>query len=299
MIGCAPAPDAARTDDLTADLAALKARVETLETHTHADGSADRLDALEADVAAHDADLLALDDRVTSLETDAVAQATAVDAIDDRVAALETTAADQATVDALTDRVESIEAGNWRVGVTLTPVSGTVAKLPHVQQWTPVKMEATSVATFASDVGTSVANAKMTCSIGSSDDFSCAEGAPQLGIVFTVPSAGDYSVCVSFTDFLAPAPNGGDTAWYSLRETLVARDTVVTEGSVDVRHQEAIYGGNQVRGALPVRLCDVFAWTGGEKAVRLYYQYHAQRSFDYATIYNAPIRWDIHRLTYE
>lgn len=276
VFGCAPAPDSDKTDELLADVGAHEARIAALEAELAAlsipADPVPRLDAIEAEVAALEEEYSDLDSRLGDLEV---------------------TTADQATVEALTDRMEAVEAGNWRVGATFVTQDwqGHITdQLPATTGFAPTDMSSSGFeTTFAMDPGS--ATARMVCASGTSTTFDCGEDAPHLGIAFTVPAAGEYRVCLSTQGI-----SGGATisTLFQLVETELTSPTILASGSHRAILRVENLGSTQSV-TTPFTLCEVFPWQAGEKAVRLFYHRPAASG---VILLSDSARWDVTRVTW-
>lgn len=173
--------------------------------------------------------------------------------LDARLTALETAAA----------------ARNFRVGAAITTAAPIIITGPRTPP-APLQSGTSDATMLENDAGSGVTPAKITCEAGVSAGAVCPAGvAEQLGIVFQVPTAGDYQVCASFSATVGiPAATDYMSAFFRLNETTPSSPTPLTSGKNVQR-----LGSNASTGeaTAPFHLCEVLTFaSAGEKAVRLF-----------------------------
>ena len=186
-------------------------------------------------------------------------------------------------VAALVARVAELEAG-WRVQAQ------TIGPGPDLPLGADTILRMGSLPIVHPDLTLTVgpltspgAGVMIGCQNGPATGPTCSNGDEELGLVFDIPRAGLYRVCVDYTLYLnaTTPPNGYVDLWFLLVDVNPATGTSLVRGQKELVHRVVVNGNisnDSLRSvsAAPTHLCDSFRWNGGTRRVRLErYQYNS------------------------
>ncbi len=179
-----------------------------------------------------------------------------------------------AEVAALVARVAELEA-DWRVQAqTVGPDLGLGSDvIPRLGSLPIYHADLTLTVGPLTSTGAGV---MIGCRNGSASGTTCSTGDEELGLVFNIPRAGLYRVCVDYTLYLhATSPPGARIdEWFLLTDADPTSGASLVRGQKELIHRVQLVGNvsnDTLRdvAASPTRLCDEFRWNAGTRRVRL------------------------------